>query len=104
MQFATLSAALASAEDSPISIFKDLQFRAHRLKGAAAIFEFRELSACAHDLEKASSEAVHANAQNNSAAVWSALVKLVGVLGEIRGEGSQLPSNDASQQRRRPTQ
>jgi HPt (histidine-containing phosphotransfer) domain-containing protein len=54
VHFVTLSAALARAEESPAGIFDDLTFRAHRLKGAAATFEFADLAAAAGALEQAS--------------------------------------------------
>src|SRR6266851_4889127 len=64
VQFVTLSAALARAEESPAWIFQDLQFRAHKIRGGAAIFEIAELEAAAGALEQAAVAASMSNANN----------------------------------------
>jgi HPt (histidine-containing phosphotransfer) domain-containing protein len=105
MQFATLSAVLAGSEGRPVAIFQDLQFRAHKLKGAAAIFEFPELAAAAHVLERASAEAARTQAEHSNPAVWAALVALVELLGVIDARGApQHPLGRADEQRRQPSQ
>jgi len=43
IHFVALSAALASRGDDPHEIFGDLVFRAHKLRGAAEIFEATSL-------------------------------------------------------------
>jgi len=48
VHFATLSAALARAEESPGWIFQDLQFRAHKIRGGAAIFEIAAVEAAGY--------------------------------------------------------
>jgi len=83
VHFVTLSAALARAEESPAGIFDDLTFRAHRLKGAAATFDFANLAATAGALERASFAAANSRAANTDPDVWEALVALVDMLGAI---------------------
>jgi HPt (histidine-containing phosphotransfer) domain-containing protein len=83
VHFVTLSAALARAEESPAGIFDDLTFRAHRLKGAAATFEFADLAAAAGALERASFAAATSHAPHTDADVWETLVALVQMLGTI---------------------
>src|ERR1700722_7306684 len=50
IQFVALSAALASRGDDPEEIFGDLEFRAHKLRGAAEIFEATEFANAANAL------------------------------------------------------
>ncbi len=83
VHFVTLSAALARAEEAPAGIFDDLSFRAHRLKGAAATFEFARLATAAGSLERASCAAASSHAAHTDAATWEALVALVQMLGAI---------------------
>jgi hypothetical protein len=83
VQLATLSAALARAEESPAWIFQDLKFRAHKTRGGAAIFEIAEVAAAACALEEAANAACLANADNTDPAVWSALVAMVRLLGTL---------------------
>jgi HPt (histidine-containing phosphotransfer) domain-containing protein len=83
VHFVTLSAALARAEECPGGIFDDLNFRAHRLKGAAATFDFPQLAHAASALERASFAAATAHAAHTDADVWTALVALVDMLGVI---------------------
>jgi HPt (histidine-containing phosphotransfer) domain-containing protein len=83
VHFVTLSAALARAEECPGGIFDDLNFRAHRLKGAAATFDFPELAGAAGALERASFAAATAHAAHTDTNVWTALVALVDMLGVI---------------------
>jgi HPt (histidine-containing phosphotransfer) domain-containing protein len=98
MHFATLSAALARAEDSPAWIFQDLQFRAHKIRGGAAIFEIAEVEAAASALEQAALSASMSNANNTDAAVWTALIGLVRLIGKLgRGcEAERLEPQNAS--------
>jgi len=85
VHFATLSAALARAEASPAWIFQDLQFRAHKIRGGAAIFEIAEVESAAAALEQAAICACMSNANNTDAAVWTALVGLVRLMGKLNG-------------------
>jgi chemotaxis protein histidine kinase CheA len=83
VHFATLSAALAHADENPTWIFEDLVYRAHRLQGGAAIFEESEVAMAAGRLENAAVAAAESHAENTDEAVWSALEALVKVMGNI---------------------
>jgi HPt (histidine-containing phosphotransfer) domain-containing protein len=91
VHFVTLSAALARAEESPGGIFDDLTFRAHRLKGAAATFDFANLAAAAGALERASFAAANSRAAHTDPEVWEALVALVDMLGVIEQNTPRAP-------------
>ncbi len=82
----TLSAALAGTEENPARIFDDLVFRAHRLRGGAAIFEVAEIAAAANELEQAAVAASTAHANNTDAAVCAALAALVRLIGTLDAE------------------
>ncbi len=94
VHFVTLSAALARAEECPERIFDDLNFRAHRLKGAAATFDFPHLAVAAGELERASFAAATSHAEHTDSKVWTALVALVHVLGTM--ESPPTPTRTAS--------
>ena len=81
VHFVTLSAALARAEECPGSIFDDLNFRAHRLKGAAATFGFAALADASGALERACFAAANSHAEHSDSNVWEALVGIVKMLG-----------------------
>jgi HPt (histidine-containing phosphotransfer) domain-containing protein len=83
VHFVVLSAALARTDEDPSQIFDDLQYRAHRLRGSAAIFEVTEIAEAATALEQAAAAASVAHADNTDAAVWSALVALVRLMGTL---------------------
>jgi hypothetical protein len=83
VHFATLSAALAHADENPTWIFEDLVYRAHRLQGGAAIFEESEVAIAAGRLENAAVAAAESRAENTDEAVWSALEALVNVMGNV---------------------
>jgi HPt (histidine-containing phosphotransfer) domain-containing protein len=80
----SLSASLARAEDNPAWIFEDLQFRAHRLQGGAAIFDVTDVAQAAFALEQAAVSASKARADNTDEKVWSTLVALVQLMGGNR--------------------
>ena len=86
LYFVTLSAALARAEENPALIFQDLQFRAHRLQGGAAIFEESEVAEAAGVLEHAAVQAAQSRAGNTDARVRSALRSLVSLMGRYHSE------------------
>ena len=88
VHFVTLSAALARAEECPGRIFDDLNFRAHRLKGAAATFGFSELADAAGALERACFSAASSHAAHSDNSVWEPLVGIVRILGTFE-EASQ---------------
>lgn len=81
VHFVTLSAALARADENPAWIFEDLQFRAHRLQGGAAIFDESEVASAACALENAAVLAAKSRADNTDENVWAALVALVRLMG-----------------------
>jgi HPt (histidine-containing phosphotransfer) domain-containing protein len=81
VQFVALSAALAHAEEDAGSIFLDLRDRAHKIRGAAAVFEIAALAAAARALEIAAIAAGAAHAGNTDANVWDAIVELVRLIG-----------------------
>lgn len=95
VHFVTLSAALARAEECPAGIFDDLTFRAHRLKGAAATFDFANLAAAAGALERASFAAANSRAAHTDPDVWEALVALVDMLGVIEENTRREPDQPA---------
>jgi HPt (histidine-containing phosphotransfer) domain-containing protein len=82
VHFVVLSAALARTEENPTRIFDDLQYRAHRLRGSASIFEVAEIALAANELEQAAASASVGHADNTDPAVWSALVTLVRLMGQ----------------------
>lgn len=61
----TLGAALAAADGAPATAFEDLERFAHRLRGAAAVFEMPQLRDAAKVLELAASGALARRAPNN---------------------------------------
>ncbi len=83
VHFATLSAALARADENPAWIFEDLVYRAHRLQGGAAIFQESEVAKAAGRLESAAVAAAQSRAENTDEDVWSALEALVKVMGNV---------------------
>jgi HPt (histidine-containing phosphotransfer) domain-containing protein len=82
VHFVVLSAALARNKENPTQIFDDLQYRAHRLRGSASIFEVAEIALAANELEQAAALASVGHAENTDPAVWSALVTLVRLMGQ----------------------
>jgi hypothetical protein len=82
VHFVTLSAALARADENPAWIFEDLQYRAHRLQGGAAIFDEAEVASAAGALEEAAVHAAKSRADNTDEKVWEALVRLVRLMGD----------------------
>lgn len=81
VHFVVLSAALARNRENPTQIFDDLQYRAHRLRGSASIFEVAEIASAAKELEQAAATASAGQADNTDPDVWSALVTLVRLMG-----------------------
>jgi HPt (histidine-containing phosphotransfer) domain-containing protein len=93
--FVALSAALARVEGSPDPVFSELRNRAHKMRGSAAVFEMAQVASVAGSLEIAAIAATVSHADNTDAAVWTALVALVRLLGILdTGDGtpSAIPS------------
>jgi HPt (histidine-containing phosphotransfer) domain-containing protein len=87
----SLSAALARAEENPTWIFEDLQLRAHRLQGGAAIFDVIDVEQAAHALEEAAVSASKSRADNTDEKVWAALVTLVHLMGGNQADSARTP-------------
>lgn len=83
VHLATLSAALARADDNPEAIFRDLQFRARRLNGTASIFEAADIAAAARTLEQAAAAAAHSHTDNANPRVWGAMLALMSLLQRV---------------------
>jgi HPt (histidine-containing phosphotransfer) domain-containing protein len=106
VRLTTLAASLARAESEPGCIFETLQFMAHRIRGAAAIFEAAEIGIASKALEQAAVTASLRRAANGDAAVWSALEALVDLLAvaastrsaAVRGFGPNLHVRNAKGQ------
>jgi HPt (histidine-containing phosphotransfer) domain-containing protein len=83
VHLATLSAALARADENPEAIFHDLHSRARRLSGTAGIFEAADIAAAAHALEQAAAAAVHSHSDNANPHVWGAMLALMSRLPRV---------------------
>jgi len=84
-QLLVLSDSLGSAEVAPASAFGDLEGFAHRLRGAAAVFDFPELRDAAKVLEIAASAALVEQAPLNEPRVRTAIGSLVTRLSWLTG-------------------
>lgn len=76
----SLAARFASADAAPGPVLEEIRFFAHRLHGAAAIFEAHELARSARALEAAVALAVTGCARNTPSSVSSILETLLGQL------------------------
>ena len=95
-----LGAALGSAQVDPASAFVDLEMFAHRLRGAAAVFELPELRDAAKALELAAAAAATERAsigeplvQQTIQILTSRLTCLNGFTRPSNAAGSPLPAN-----------
>jgi hypothetical protein len=77
MRLTTLATSLSRIEGHPAGIFKALQGLAHRVRGAAAIFEASELGSAAYALERAATAACDKRSDYADGPVWSALEELI---------------------------
>ncbi len=82
-RLATLSTALNAAHQRPAAVFTDLREFAHRLRGAAAVFEEFALSAAAKALEYAAMAALAAGADSQDAALAAAMRALAVQLAQL---------------------
>jgi HPt (histidine-containing phosphotransfer) domain-containing protein len=87
MRLTTLAASLSRIEGHPGGIFKALQSLAHRIRGAAAVFEASDLGGAAYALEQAATAACDKRSDHADPPVWSALEELVELLGMACGDG-----------------
>jgi HPt (histidine-containing phosphotransfer) domain-containing protein len=76
----SLAAKFASADTAPGIVLEEIRFFAHRLRGAAAIFEAHELARSAQALEAAAALAVTGRGRNTPPSVSSILQCLLGQL------------------------
>jgi HPt (histidine-containing phosphotransfer) domain-containing protein len=83
LQLNALATALTQAEKESNGAFENLRQCAHRMHGAAAVFEYTDVAAAAHALEQASEAAFSTHAGNFDPSVWSALISLIGVLDHV---------------------
>jgi HPt (histidine-containing phosphotransfer) domain-containing protein len=89
IQLAALATALSQVGDEPSSAFEELRLCAHRMHGAAAVFDYLEVAAAAGSLEQASEVASTAHAGNFDRPVWTALVSLLGLLDHVAPQPSK---------------
>jgi HPt (histidine-containing phosphotransfer) domain-containing protein len=85
IRLTTLAASLARIEGNPAGVFQDLQGLAHRIRGAAAVFQVPELFSAASALEQAATAACIGHADHTDGSVWSALEELVEQLAMTSG-------------------
>jgi len=78
-----LSATLAQVSGDPTCAFEDIRLFAHRLRGAAMIFEVTDIGNAAHELEQAAGAASLERADNADPRVWAALEALVNRLAVV---------------------
>ena len=86
VHLATLSAALARADDNPEAIFRDLHSRAHRLSATAGIFEAADIAAAAHALELTADAAARSGSNNANPRVWGAMLALMNLLQRVEAD------------------
>lgn len=96
----TLCAALTRAGTEPEPHFEDIRMFAHRLRGAAAIFEAVEVGSAAHALEDAVVSALHVHAVGSDPRVWTALGALSDRLAIMNGQHSALTFSAPARRRR----
>jgi HPt (histidine-containing phosphotransfer) domain-containing protein len=84
-RLAALTAQLGSAEGNPAPAFANLEGFAHRLRGAAAVFDFPELRDVAKVLELAANAAVIERAPAHEPRVQSAIRTLSARLAQLTG-------------------
>ena len=80
-----LADALGSAEINAPSVLGDLEVFAHRLRGAAAVFDAGTLSEDAKSLELAAAAASIAPRIDNDPFVWAAVRTLISRLASMNG-------------------
>ena len=87
MRLTTLASSLSRVEGHPAGVFKALQGLAHRIRGAAAVFEASELGEAAYALEQAATTACDKRSDHSDGPVWSALEELIELLAMSCGGG-----------------
>jgi HPt (histidine-containing phosphotransfer) domain-containing protein len=79
-QLTLMSAELAGAAADATRVYEEIRMLAHKMCGAAAIFDAPEVGGAAYTLEQASLSAIRSHADNSDDGVWTALESLVDVL------------------------
>jgi HPt (histidine-containing phosphotransfer) domain-containing protein len=87
MRLTTLATSLSRVDGHPAGVFKALQGLAHRIRGAAAVFEASELRDAAYALEQAATTACDKRSDHSDGPVWLALEELVEQLALSCGGG-----------------
>lgn len=87
IRLTTLAALLARIEGNPAGVFQELQGLAHRIRGAAGVFQVPEVFSAASALEQAATVACSRHADHTDGSVWSALEELVERLAMTSGTG-----------------
>jgi HPt (histidine-containing phosphotransfer) domain-containing protein len=94
MRLTTLASSLSRAQGHPAGVFEALQGLAHRIRGAAAIFEATQIASAAYALERAATTACDKRSDHSDEPVWLALAALIGLLpmssgGECEGDSTR---------------
>jgi HPt (histidine-containing phosphotransfer) domain-containing protein len=88
-RLAALAVALRSCKSDAGPVFGELEMFAHRLRGAAAVFDAPELSEAAKALELAAAAASAERAHRSDCSIWCTLELLSNQLATLtRGEAS----------------
>jgi hypothetical protein len=100
VRLAVLETALTIAAEGPVTAFLDLEVFAHRLRGAAAVFDLPELRDDSKVLELAAAKAVLRHAKHTDRHVKAAIRVLKAQLTHVNGGKpsaadavAQLPAN-----------
>jgi HPt (histidine-containing phosphotransfer) domain-containing protein len=83
LQLAELSTALTQAETTAAEVFEELRLCAHRMRGAAAMFNYLDVAAAAKALEQSAEVAAMSHGNNFDPGVWTPLVALLGLLDHV---------------------
>jgi hypothetical protein len=102
LRLTTLAATLARAGVGPLPILEELRHIGHRMRGAAAMFEFLDLASAANALEQAAgSTAAHATVGGASAS--TALTRLLTLLASMNARPVPAASERTEFSDRNPT-
>ena len=80
LMLGSLASRFSSPDVAPATVLEEIRFFAHRLRGAAAIFQAHELARSAQALEAAAALAVTGCGRNTPPSVSSILQTLLGQL------------------------
>jgi HPt (histidine-containing phosphotransfer) domain-containing protein len=85
IRLAYLTEAIAAAGENTVAAFSELERFAHRLRGAAAVFDVPRLREASKGLELVAGEAARRRAPNNDPAVKDAVLALTAELAHLNG-------------------